>query len=766
MAVSAGNAAVSEPQAAAEAGSETPSSVPVGSIVELPAATNQAATGHTTASQAAPDQAAATREDQPSEASDKPVTVAPVVRESSSIRVTIGTLERIMRLVSELVLTRNQLIDLSNKGTETAISGPLQRLSAITTDLQDSIMQARMQPIDRLFASIPRIVRELSMDLHKQVNLVLEGSDTELDRQLIERIRDPLMHLIRNCIDHGIETPDERRAKNKSPAGTVRVSAMQDAGFISIKISDDGSGIDVSRVREKAAHLGLADETQLLAMSNDDLCRFIFAPGFSAASKVTHVSGRDFGMDVVRENIESIGGTVSLTTTAGQGTTITLKVPLTLAIIPALIFSVAGHRFAIPQDSVVEAVSCRDGDKSRLTTVQGRATFRLRDQVMPVVDLTQLCALDKPESTAKPADKLVIVTRIGSISFAMAVDELADVQEIVIKPLSSPLAHLNIFTGNTILGDGSVVLIIDPVGMAAAIGLDSTKQYSVDTAAQSDPYRKDATNFILFRAHGQVQKALPLSLLSRIEEVDAADIVDSDGQKFLKHNGLIMPVVFLAVENHEREKWPVLVVGVGGEPMGLVVSEIIDTIEHSLEIDIAGRTQSVIGTTTMRDKVTEILDLTYFMQSARPDEFARKHAHKFRILLVDDKLFFRDMLAPILAASGYEVNTAASAEEAMSLIGRGGHFDAVLTDLDMPDVNGYELTQRIREIPAYEQAQIIALDAFAGEEVVSAATNAGMLGVVGKFDRKLLIAMLRDNLTARAFNQSEIESRMGKDAAA
>ncbi len=532
--------------------------------------------------------------------------------------------------------------------------------------------------------------------------------------------------------------------------------------MISIQIADDGSGIDVNRIRDKAAALGLADDNRLAVMTNDELCRCIFAPGFSTANKVTHVSGRGFGMDVVRENIESIGGTVSLTTVAGQGTTVTLKVPLTLAIIPALIFSVGNHRFAIPQDSVVEAVSCHDGDKSRLSVVQGQKTLRLRDQVMPVADLASICKVQP----ADDSERLVIVTRLGTSNFAIAVDQLADVQEIVIKPLSSPLSHLNIFAGNTILGDGSVVLIVDPVGLAAAIGLDSSNQHSVDVDGQADPYRKDATNFILFRAQGKVQKALPLSLVSRIEEVKASDIVDSDGQKFLRHSGQLMPVIVLAGDDPERQTWPVLIIGVAGEPMGLVVTEIIDTIEHSLEIDIAGRTPAIIGTTTMNGEVTEIMDLTHFMESARPDEFARKHAHRFRVLLVDDKLFFRDMLAPIIAAAGYEVNTAESAEAAMAAIRRGGQFDAILTDVDMPDVNGYELTHMIREIPAYLDTPIIAMDAYAGDEVQDTANRAGMLSVVGKFDRKLLVSLLQDNLTASAFRQSAIESRMNTETAA
>lgn len=628
-------------------------------------------------------------------------------------------------------------------------------------------MQARMQPIDRLFASLPRIVRELSQDLNKKVNLSVEGADTELDRQLIETIRDPLTHIIRNCIDHGIESPEDRLAVHKPQTGVIRIIASQDAGFISIRISDDGRGIDVARVRQKALELNLADAAQLASMSNDDICRFVFAPGFSTAGTVTNVSGRGVGMDIVREHVESIGGTVALTTTAGQGTTITLKVPLTLAIVPALIFTVAGNRFAIPQDAVVEAVSSDDGESGRLKTVQGNQFFTLRDKVIPVADMRRICRL--PEPTAEKynnANSIVIISRIGTTNFAITVDELADVQEIVVKPLSSPLIHLNVFSGNTILGDGSVVLIINPVGLANAIGLDSTKQYSVNIAHDNDPNHRDVTSLILFRGNSGIHKALPLSLLSRIEEVRTQDVMESDGRLLINHNGNIMPAIDLAGFSGEREKWPVLVVGVGGAPMGLLVSEIVDTVDHALEIDIAGRTPSVIGTTRVRDHITEILDLTYFMQQARHDEYARRHARRFRIMVIDDKPFFRDMLAPIVAASGYEVSTAGSAEEALTTVRRGATFDAILTDIDMPDVTGYELTRLIRELPAYQKVPVIALDAYAGEEVLRAAKLAGMDGVVGKFDRKSLVETLHNCLMATAFQNAALETALNEERAA
>ena len=268
-----------------------------------------------------------------------------------------------MTLVSELVLTRNQLLEITRRLAEDPIKPPLQRLSSLTSDLQDAVMRARMQPIGRLFSNLPRLVRELASDVGKKIELVTAGSDTELDRQLIELIRDPLTHMIRNCADHGIETPQERRAAGKPEAGTIRVSAAHEAGHINIAISDDGRGLDVERIRAKALSLGLAGEAQLARMTNDEVCSFIFAPGFSTARQVTSISGRGVGMDVVRENIESIGGTVALSTAMGRGTTFALKIPLTLAIAPALIIETAGQRFALPQHAVVEAVSTARGQR-------------------------------------------------------------------------------------------------------------------------------------------------------------------------------------------------------------------------------------------------------------------------------------------------------------------------------------------------------------------------------------------------------------------
>ncbi len=297
-----------------------------------------------------------------------------------------------MLLVSELVLTRNQLLELTRYQEDAVVKQPLQRLSALTSDLQDAVMRARMQPVGRLFTSLPRLMRELSVELKKKLRLVTEGADTELDRQLIEFIRDPLTHLLRNCADHGIEPPEMRLARGKPEEGTITVTATHEAGYITIDVSDDGRGLDVDRIRQKAIAGGLVSAIEAQQMSDDEICRFIFAPSFSTASVVTSISGRGVGMDVVRDNIESIGGSVSITTTPGKGTRFSLKIPLTLAIAPALIVAAGGHHFALPQHSVIEAVGIDAESQHTLEMVQGSLVLRLRDEVIPVVDLKEVLA--------------------------------------------------------------------------------------------------------------------------------------------------------------------------------------------------------------------------------------------------------------------------------------------------------------------------------------------------------------------------------------
>jgi two-component system chemotaxis sensor kinase CheA len=685
--------------------------------------------------------------------------VAPV-RRPETIRVAVSALERIMLLVSELVLTRNQLLELTRKQSDETVKAPLQRLSGLTSDLQDAVMRARMQPVGRLFGNLPRLVRELAAEVGKKIHLVTEGAETELDRQLIELIRDPLTHMIRNCAAHGIETSAERLAASKAEFGTIRITASHEAGQITIDVIDDGRGLDISRIRQKAIALGLTNEAEVSAMSNDDICRFIFAPGFSTASAVTSISGRGVGMDVVRDNIDAIGGSIALSSTLGQGTCFSIKIPLTLAIAPALIVQAGGHRFALPQASVVEAVGLGPGAAHRLERVQGAKVLRLRREVLPVADLCDLFGLTRSENEAEA--RLIVVMRVGSLSFGILVDAVADVQEIVVKPLGASLAHIKAFSGHTILGDGSVVLILDPGGLAASLGLQRSSDYNVVAPLDTSAPALESTRLILFRAGPGPLKALPLSLIARIESVPSDRLTQSEGTLITMHQGRLMPVIPASEQMPPCSEaiHPILVISLGGECMGVLVDEIVDVVEEPLEIQIAANADELLGTAEIRGEAVEILDIMHFIGRARPNAHLRGAARRFTVLLVDDKLFFRDMLAPVLTSGGYEVTACASAAEALGLVARGISFDAIVTDTDMPQMDGYRFAEAVHELPRCKDLPIIALAAHPTSPVIAAARASGITAVAGKFDRRALLASLRSCLNYEDLANTALEERV------
>jgi two-component system, chemotaxis family, sensor kinase CheA len=730
-----------------------------------PSTEDGSASGQNISGQDVPEPARATAKPEAGRPNPKPEIRVPMHARPETIRVSVGALERIMLLVSELVLTRNQLLEITRRQDDALIKTPLQRLSSLTTDLQDAVMRARMQSVGRLFASLPRLVRELAGELKKKLHLVTEGAETELDRQLVELIRDPLTHLLRNCADHGIEPPAERLALGKSEEGTIRVTATHEAGYITIDVSDDGRGLDLRKIRDKAIAKGLVSAGEAKNLSDDDIGRFIFAPDFSTATSLTNISGRGVGMDIVRDNIESIGGAISLTTVSGKGTRFTLKIPLTLAITPALIVEASGHRFALPQHSVVEAVGLGEVGAHTLEDFQGSLVLRLREEILPVVALSAILQINP---NAQASGELVIVMRVNNRAFGVLVDAVTDVQEIVVKPLGSSLSELEVFSGHTILGDGSVVLILDPTGIAGRMGFERTSDYTVSRAVESFTPPDETTRFVLFRAGPGVLKALPLSLIVRIESIPATDIRKSDGLMIVQHQARLMPLVplYSAAETQLQAINPVLVLGIGGESMGLLIEQIIDVVEARLTIEIASASPGIIGTAEIRGEIAEVLDATHFMQIARPNAYSRGVAHQFHVLLVDDKPFFRDMLAPLIIAAGYRVNTAASAAEALAIFEKGGHFDAVVTDTDMPQMSGYELARRLTREPRHRDLPIIALAAHAAPSVLQAARESGMYGAVGKFDRPALMKMLGEVLEVRLLHKHDLEKSVIGSAAA
>src|SRR5690349_7662699 len=404
---------------------------------------------------------------------------------NQSIRVNVDTLEHLMTMVSELVLTRNQLLEISRRNEDTEFKVPLQRLSNVTAELQEGVMKTRMQPIGNAWQKLPRIVRDLSGELGKQIELEMHGADTELDRQVLDLIKDPLTHMVRNSADHGLEKPAERSASGKPEQGTIRLSAYHEGGHIIICIADNGRGLNTERIKAKALQNGLVSETELEKMTEAQIHKFIFAPGFSTAAQVTSVSGRSVGMDVVRTNIDQIGGTIDIKSVAGEGSSVTIKIPLTLAIVSALIVEAAGDRFAIPQLSVVELVRARANSEHRIERIKDTAVLRLRNKLLPLIHLKKLLKIDDG-STSDPENGFIVVTQVGSQTFGIVVDGVFHTEEIVVKPMSTKLRHIDMFSGNTILGDGAVIMIIDPNGIAKALGAagNAAHEMAEDSATQ------------------------------------------------------------------------------------------------------------------------------------------------------------------------------------------------------------------------------------------------------------------------------------------
>ena len=662
-----------------------------------------------------------------------------------SIRVSVETIERMMQLVSELVLSRNQLLEIARHREDDAIKTPLQHLSTLTSDLQDAVMRARMQPVGRLYANLPRLVRELSTSLGKSIDLVTEGADTELDRQLIEVIRDPLTHIIRNCADHGIEKPEERLAKGKPERGEIRVSAAHEAGQITIDIADDGKGLDIERIKAKILAQGLATEQDLRAMSNEEIYRFIFEPGFSTAQVVSNVSGRGVGMDVVRTNIEAIGGSVSLSSVEGKGSRFSLRIPLTLAIAPALIIEVAGQRFALPQTSVVEAVSLGKNYKDLIQNVQNALVLKLREEVIPAVELRDVVGLSG-DADNDESDKLAVVMRVGTDSFCIIVDGVADIQEIVVKPLSASLSHLKVFSGHTILGDGSVVLILDPAGLAASLGIEkSTEKKRTEVRDQGTLERR---RLVMFKAGSGAPKVLPLSLVSRIEMVETNRIERSDGRLMVLLQGRLMPIVPISSEmDLSKPAYPVLVVATEKRAIGLMADEIVDILEEKLEIQIASANSELVGSAEIRGETVELIDVSYFIRLA---DSAGAAAAPQRVLFVSDDQLVRDMLCPALAAAGYSLSATSVPADVNELVGQIAAFDAVILDTDSPTLSSPAFLRVLKDRKDAGRIPAIGVSKNPTSRTTRVATENGMAALVSKHDRHTLIETLAYALDAAA----------------
>ncbi len=670
---------------------------------------------------------------------------------NQSIRVHVDTLEHLMTMVSELVLTRNQLIELVRRHEDSEFKSPLQRLSNVTAELQEGVLKTRMQPIGNAWQKLPRIVRDLSAELGKPIELEMHGAETELDRQVLDLIKDPLTHMVRNAADHGLETPAQRRSAGKPERGTIRLSARHEGGHIIIEVADDGRGLATERIRAKAIANGLVSEAEIDKLSEAQIHKFIFAPGFSTAEKVTSVSGRGVGMDVVRANIDQIGGTIDVKSIVGRGTGITVKIPLTLAIVSALLVEAGGERFAIPQLAVVELVRARSNSEHRIERIKDAAVLRLRNKLLPLVRLKTLLALD----TAGDGDAgngFIVVTQVGSQTFGIVVDGVFHTEEIVVKPMSSKLRHIPMFSGNTILGDGAVILIVDPNGVAETVGMATATRQAGEGERDVERQAAEAAteSMLIFRAGSPQPKAVSLSLVTRLEEIDVKKIEISNGRPLVQYRGQLMPLI--PVNDEVRIKasgnQPLLVFSDDHRSMGLLVDEIVDIVEDRLDIEVASERPGFIGSAVIKGQATEIVDVAHFLPLAFEDWRNWKEREGGQaarsVLLVDDAAFFRNMLAPVLKAAGYAVTTAASAADALALLQRGRRFDVVITDIVMPGMDGFEFASAVRADPRTSDLPIIGLSSLVSAEAIERGKHVGLHDYVAKFDRQGLIAALKE----------------------
>jgi two-component system, chemotaxis family, sensor kinase CheA len=676
--------------------------------------------------------AAPARQSAPEPAAD------PTARKNS-IRVQVDTLEHLMTMVSELVLTRNQLLDIARRDENNAFKVPLQRLSQVTAELQESVMKTRMQPIGNAWTKLPRLMRDLCAELGKDIEIETSGADTEIDRQLLELVRDPMLHIIRNAADHGIETPAERLKAGKTSKGHVRLAAAQEGGFITLTISDDGRGLDIARIRAKAVSLGLASEAESARLTDQQIARFVFHPGFTTASKVTNISGRGVGMDVVRTNIEQMGGSVDVRTMLGAGTTIDIKIPLTLAIAAALIVEAHGHRFALPQASVVELVRPSGSSEARIEHLHNAPVLRLRERLMPLVQLGDLLKLKTASSEAKDwSQAFIVVCEVGQVRFGIVVDNVLQTEEIVVKPVSTRIRHLSCYSGATILGDGTVIMILDPNGLVHSVSSFAeahNDNLAIAEAAASQQAEK--TSLLIFRAGAGASMAVPLATVTRLEDIDVAKIEMSNGQPLVQYRGGLMRLVSCSPDARLREHGtqPILVFSRRSKPVGLIVDEIVDIVEDVLQISLASSTPGTLGSAILRGRATDIIDIAHFIPELGGGDAPRLRGTR-RLLLCEASDFVRAMLGPVLQSADFEVHTAVSVDDAEAKLAWGGYHIVVAN---------IEASEMLR-LPgqAGPTTRFIGLANRASREILSAAELSGFDDVVGIFDRHGLLASVRD----------------------
>jgi two-component system, chemotaxis family, sensor kinase CheA len=552
-----------------------------------------------------------------------------ILSSQSNVRVDVRQLDVLMNLVGELVLARNAILQISSIQKDLALVSALQRLNFVTTELQEGIMKTRLQPIDNVWNKFPRMVRDLAFQRGKKVRLEMEGNATELDKTLIEAIKDPFMHVVRNSIDHGLETPDKRALVGKSAEGRLLLRAFHEGGQVNIEISDDGAGINIPEVKRKAVEGGLATADQCRLMDDQEAMKLIFLPGFSTSEKVTDISGRGVGMDVVKTNIERIGGKISIQSESGLGTTLKMRIPLTLTIMPALVVTVGGHRYAIPQVNVLELVRL-EGDEisTGIEKIQNSSVYRLRGYLLPLVWLNVELKLENRTRDAREVGGIEVVNIIVLLAdgnkFGLVVDGVDDIQEIVVKALGKQLSEVSTFAGATIMGDGAVALILDVLGLALharVLAKLRGERPAMDELPAPEQF-EEIEKLLLFEGPDDARMAIPLCFVTRLQEFPSSSVERTGSQEVVQYRGTILPLERIASLLPERRLRPrrskpkaemneilqAVIYSKNGCNGALVVGRILDTVEQRIADRCPPSRKGVLASAVIQGRITEILD--------------------------------------------------------------------------------------------------------------------------------------------------------------
>lgn len=691
-----------------------------------------------------------------SEMTEGPKTDESVIKSSAvadaNIRVGVGLLDKLMDLVGELVLTRNQILQFNTEREDAALNTTSQRLNLITTELQEGVMKTRMQPIGMVWNKLPRVVRDMAVSLGKHIRLEMDGADTELDRTIIEAIKDPLVHLVRNSCDHGVEPPEARTRAGKPPEGRLTLRAYHEGGQVNIEIGDDGAGIDVARVKKKAVEKGLLRPEQAEKLSDREALNLIFLPGFSTAQTVTNVSGRGVGMDVVKSNIEKIGGVVDVFSRPGEGSTVKLKIPLTLAIIPGLVITSGGERFVIPQVSLLELIRLEgDSTEKHIEQVHGTPVYRRRGSLLPITYLNQVLGL-KPAERAEAVS--IVVLQAEDRQFGLVVDGINDTQEIVVKPLGKQLKGLTEYAGATIMGDGRVALILDVLGIGQRSGvLGESREPTRAAVEQKTQDGVEQQRLLLFRAGSFDRLAVPLSLVARLEEFPRNSIECAGGSQVVQYRNRILPLVPLravlessaADPGQTSDPVQVVVFNDGDRSVGLVVDQILDVAEEAVLVRQKSSRKGLLGSAVVGKRVTDFLDLNQVIHAATDCWFqgAGGDGTGKTVLVAEGSAFSRGLIRSSLDMAGYRVLEAANLDEAIRRM-EEQPVDVVLSALSLAPSGATALRDALRGRAEWERIPVVTLADSAAEAQASAGQAAGCEDCQPKFDcEALLVSVAR-----------------------